>query len=659
MSKNYSGENIIVLEGLDPVKKRPGMYTNTENPNHILDEVVDNATDEALAGYANKIIVTINKNGEAIVEDNGRGIPVDIHPEKKIPTVEVIFTVLHSGGKFNNDSGGAYSFSGGLHGVGVSVTNALSEYLGVEVKKNGHIYNIGFSNGLVVEPLKKGKKIPKNENGTKITVIPNKTYFDQGNFDLKTLENRLRSRAVLLPGVDIKLFIEQEDNNYKSFEWHYPNGIIDYLEKITEETTLVSSIYSREKYIENEDNDNHVAGEGAQWAIAWSEEGNHKESYVNLIPTKLGGTHEAGFKNGIYEAVKSFAEQQAILPRGTKINSDDVWHHVWFLLSVKIVDPQFHGQTKEKLNNRSTLKLVSNLVKDDFEHWLNENIEEGKKITEIAIKQAQLRNKKNKKDIIRKSSNVTFLPGKLTDCQSQNPEERELFIVEGDSAGGSAKQGRLKESQAVLALRGKVLNTWEINSEDIMSNNEISDLCAAIGIETHNLGDNIDKSKLRYYKINILSDADKDGHHIRVLLLAFFLKHLPQLILDGHVYIAQPPLYRIDAKFTGKKNKKEQSFYVLDQEEYDEVIKYLEKEKIRDDNIKVSRFKGLGEMNPEQLWETTLNPDTRRLLPVIIKNENEIKKSIEMIDMLLAKKRSPDRKNWITEKGDFEAFDNE
>lgn len=652
MSNNYSGKDIKVLEGLEPVKLRPGMYTNTENPNHILDEVIDNATDEALGGYSDKIHVTVFKDGKASVEDNGRGIPTDMHSEQKRPTVEVIFTMLHAGGKFNKTDGGAYSFSGGLHGVGVSVTNALSELLSVEVKRDGKHEMVEFSNGELITPLKKIKNIPKKERGTKVTVLPNPVYFDEPKFDLKILENRLRSRAVLLPGVEVKLMIEQSDGTFKTFEWHYPEGITNYLENLVKDVDKISKIYSRKKYIESDEDDSFSKGEGAEWSIVWCEEGNHKESYVNLIPTKLGGTHESGFRNGIYEAIKSFCEQHSLLPRGLKINSEDVWQHVWFVLSTKILDPQFQGQTKEKLNNRTAVKLISNLVKDDFEHWLNENLEDAKLIADMAIKQAQIRNKKSKKTVVKKTSGATFLPGKLTDCQSTNTEERELFIVEGDSAGGSAKQGRAKENQAILALRGKPVNTWEMAAEDLMTNKEIADLSFAIGIDPHNVDDKVDFSKLRYNRICILSDADKDGHHIQVLLIALFLKHFPQLITEGHLFVAQPPLYRVDVKYPNKKTNKEKSFYILDNEEMDKLYAQLEKEKVKKEHIKVGRFKGLGEMNPEQLWETTLDPNTRRLMPVLVDKE-DVGETQEMMDMLLAKKRSSERKDWISDKGDF------
>lgn len=654
---NYGAKNIKVLRGLEPVQLRPGMYTNTVNPNHILEEVIDNAADEALAGFAKKIIVTVNVDKTVTVEDDGRGIPTDIHPEEGISAVEVIFTKLHSGGKFEKDSGGAYNFAGGLHGVGVSVTNALSERLTVESMRDGLIKSIVFSNGEVIEQLKEIKTIAKKYHGTKVTVQPNPKYFDNPEFDMQQLENALRAKAVLLNGIEIKLIIEKEGAEPKIYEWHYSNGIESYLlEIVGENETLVPVLYDK-KYID-EDHDTFSEGEGAEWAITWVEDGgaSHKQSFVNLIPTKLGGTHEAGFKNGLFEAVKNFSEQHSLLPRGLKINSDDIWGKLWFVLSTKILDPQFHGQTKEKLNNRGAVRLLTTISRDMFEHWLNTNVESGKKIVDLAIKQANLRNKKIVNTKVRKSNGMNVLPGKLTDCQTENPEEGELFIVEGDSAGGSAKQGRDKEYQAILPLKGKPINTWEIDGETILENDEVASLEIAIGVKSHKMDEDVDMSKLRYHKICILADADKDGYHIQVLLAALFLRHFPKLIELGHVYIAQPPLYRLDVKYSSK-NKKDETLYLLDNDELLDIQKKLEKEKVRKENIKIGRFKGLGEMNPEQLWETTLDPDTRRLVP--LKIVDNVFETIESIDMLLSKNRAGDRKEWITEFGNFNNNDAE
>lgn len=650
--QNYGAKSIKVLKGLEPVQLRPGMYTNTVSPNHILEEVIDNAADEALGGFANKITVTVNSDKTVTVEDNGRGIPTDMHEEEGISAVEVIFTKLHSGGKFEKESGGAYNFAGGLHGVGVSVTNALSQRLVVESIRDGSIKQIIFSNGEVVEQLKEIKTVPKKNHGTRVTVEPNPKYFDNPEFDLQQLEQALRAKAVLLNGIEIKLIIEKEGSEPKIYEWHYSNGIHSYLSEIVgDEETLIPILYDK-KYID-EGHETFYEGEGAEWAITWVEDGgsSHKQSFVNLIPTKLGGTHEAGFKNGLFEAVKNFSEQHSLLPRGLKISADDIWGKLWFVLSSKILDPQFHGQTKEKLNSRSAVRLLTTISRDMFEHWLNTNIELGKKIVDLAIKQANLRNKKNINIKVKKSNGMNVLPGKLTDCQTNNPEEGELFIVEGDSAGGSAKQGRNKEYQAILPLKGKPVNTWEMDSEEIITNQEVEALEISIGVKAHKIDEEPDLTKLRYHKICILADADKDGFHIQVLLGALFLRHFPKLVELGHIYIAQPPLYRLDVKY-GSKNKKDETFYLLDAIELEETMKKLEKEKVKKENIKLGRFKGLGEMNPIQLWETTLDPDTRRLIPLKISGASPLE-TLEEIDMLLSKGRSEDRREWLMTYGNF------
>lgn len=656
---NYSARNIKVLKGLEPVQKRPGMYTNTNNPNHILEEVIDNAADEALGGYSNKIIVTVNVDKSITVEDNGRGIPTDMHPEEGVSAVEVIFTRLHSGGKFDKADGGAYNFSGGLHGVGVSVTNALSDLLVVESIRDGFIKRIIFSNGAVIEPLSEIKTVAKKLHGTRVTVTPNPKYFDSPEVDMAQLEQALRAKAVLLTGIEVKLIIEKENGEQKIHEWHYTNGIESYLNEIIQDSESVIPVLYDKKYIDDENHEVHEKGEGAEWAMTWLDDGtqSHKQSFVNLIPTKLGGTHEIGFKNGLFEATKNFAEQHALMPRGLKISADDIWGKLSFVLSAKILDPEFHGQTKEKLNNKLATRLLNTLIKDTFEHWLNTNIDSAKKIVELAIKQAQIRSKKSDNIKTRKSNGMLVLPGKLTDCASKNPEECELFIVEGDSAGGTAKQGRLKDTQAILPLKGKPVNSWEMSGEDILTNSEVADLETAIGIKAHGPKDQIDLSKLRYHKICILADADKDGYHIQVLLGALFLRHFPQLVMQGFVYIAQPPLYRVDVKYTAK-NKKDETLYLLDNDELDDLMRKLEKEKVKKENIKRTRFKGLGEMNPPQLWETTLNPDTRRLLTLKI-DEEKIFETMEAIDMLLAKGRAGDRKDWLTDAGDFNNIDAE
>lgn len=656
MSKgNYNAGDISILKGLDPVKERPGMYTNTENPNHIAEEVIDNAFDEALGGYANEIKVTYTIDGKIKVEDNGRGIPIDKHPTEGIPAVELIFTKLHTGGKFNKGkTGSAYDFSGGLHGVGISVTNALSEELDVIIKKNNKVSQISFSNGEVSKKLRKIDDNPNGETGTTVIIKPNPKYFDDPKFNLIDLENRVHSKAFLLNNIKVLFVIEKESGHIVK-EWYYKDGIIEYISKITEDKIMLTDIFYSKSFIEEEDS-NYNIGEGAEWVIGWSEEsGSHKESFVNLIPTKLGGTHEVGFRNGIFEAIKNYSENMGLIPRGVKLTTEDIWNRVWFVLSAKILDPQFQGQTKEKLNNRMAVGLMNVTVRDKFEHWLNVNQENAKKIVEMAIKQAQLRTKKSQKTQIKKTNGITFLPGKLTDCQSSIPSEREIFIVEGDSAGGSAKLGRNKENQAILALKGKPLNTWELTKEDILSNEEISDISAAIGVEPHDMNDeNIDLSNLRYHTIAVLTDADKDGSHIQVLLIALFIKHFYQLVKRGYIKIAQPPLYRVDVKYDkrSKNSKKEETLYVLDNEELEEIRKKLKKENVKDENIEIGRFKGLGEMNPDQLWDTSLDPDTRRLEPIVIK-EKTLESTLEKMDMLLAKKRASERRTWISECGDF------
>jgi len=657
-NKEYGASKIKVLRGLEPVKLRPGMYTNTTNPNHIIDEVIDNAADEALGGYSNKIIVTYNLDKSITIEDNGRGIPTDIHPEEGISAVEVIFTKLHSGGKFEKESGGAYNFAGGLHGVGVSVTNALSDLLIVESIRDGFVKQITFSNGEVIEPLREVKTVAKKLHGTRVTVKPNPKYFDDPELDMNQLEHALRAKAVLLNGIEVKLIIVRENSEPKIYEWHYTNGIESYLTEILDDNeTLIPVMYDK-KYIDD-GHDTFYEGEGAEWAIAWVENGgsSHKQSFVNLISTKSGGTHEAGLKNGLFEAIKNFSEQHALLPRGVKISAEDIWGKLWFVLSAKILDPQFQGQTKEKLNSRGAVRLLTTLVRDRFEHWLNTHLDSGRKIVDLAVQQAMLRNKKETNNKVRKSNGMNVLPGKLTDCQSKDPELTELFIVEGDSAGGSAKQGRNKEYQAILPLKGKPANTWEMETELITMNQEIEALEISIGVKAHKLGEEPDLSKLRYHKICILADADKDGFHIQVLLGALFLKHFPKLIELGYIYIAQPPLYRLDVKY-GSKNKKDETFYLLDSIELDETLKKLEKEKVKKENIKLGRFKGLGEMNPIQLWETTLDPDTRRLIPLKIFDENPFE-TIQAIDMLLVQSRSGDRREWLMEFGNFTKNDAE
>ncbi len=662
INDEYSAKNIKVLAGLDPVKKRPGMYTNTENPNHIIEEVIDNSADEILGGNATSIKVTHYKNGSVSVEDDGRGIPVDIHEETGKSALEVIFTSLHSGGKFDkeNEENSSYQFAGGLHGVGVSVTNALSTKLVAQVKKGGKLYEMVFENGYLTQDITVIKNVPKSERGTKITAYPNPEYFDEPNVDLKKLENALKAKSILLSGAKIQLNIEKENGEFTTINWEYEDGVETYINEIIANNdleTTIPVIHHRGFLTESNEDNGFRKGEGAEFALTWSEYGSsHKESFVNLIPTRQGGTHEIGLKNGLFDCVKDFAEQHALLPKGVKINSEDVWGKLSFVLSAKILNPQFQGQTKEKLNNKSSIKLMHLVSKSFFEHWINTNVEAGKTIVELAIKQSEIRNKKDNTSKKRKQlDGAVFLPGKLTDCDSENPRDTELFIVEGDSAGGSARQARDKEFQAILPLKGKPQNAWELSADKSMENEEISNLSAAMGIEPHTREDVIDLGKLRYHKICILADADTDGYHIQTLLFAIFMRHFPQLLDNGYVYVSKPPLYKISAILLGKE-KGVSIKYALNETERDSIVKYFNKQKVKTGSLEISRFKGLGEMNPEQLWDTTLNPDTRHLVPVLIKTHS-LSSTTENVDMLMNKKRSGDRRKWITEEADFMNID--
>lgn len=662
INDEYSAKNIKVLAGLDPVKKRPGMYTNTENPNHIIEEVIDNSADEILGGNATSIKVTHYKNGSVSVEDDGRGIPVDIHEETGKSALEVIFTSLHSGGKFDkeNEENSSYQFAGGLHGVGVSVTNALSTKLVAQVKKGGKLYEMIFENGYLTQDITVIKNVPKSERGTKITAYPNPEYFDEPNIDLKKLENALKAKSILLSGAKIQLNIEKENGEFTTINWEYEDGVETYINEIivnNDLETTIPVIHHRGFLAESNEDNGFRKGEGAEFALTWSEYGSsHKESFVNLIPTRQGGTHEIGLKNGLFDCVKDFAEQHALLPKGVKINSEDVWGKLSFVLSAKILNPQFQGQTKEKLNNKSSIKLMHLVSKSFFEHWINTNVEAGKTIVELAIKQSEIRNKKDNTSKKRKQlDGAVFLPGKLTDCDSENPRDTELFIVEGDSAGGSARQARDKEFQAILPLKGKPQNAWELSADKSMENEEISNLSAAMGIEPHTREDVIDLGKLRYHKICILADADTDGYHIQTLLFAIFMRHFPQLLDNGYVYVSKPPLYKVSAILLGKE-KGVAIKYAINEAERDSIVKYFNKQKVKTGSLEISRFKGLGEMNSDQLWDTTLNPDTRHLVPVLIKTHS-LSSTTENVDMLMNKKRSGDRRKWITEEADFMNID--
>ncbi|MDB5839570.1 MAG: parE [Herminiimonas sp.] len=649
----YSEASIRVLKGLEPVKQRPGMYTRTENPLHIIQEVIDNASDEALGGYCKNIVVTLNTDGSVSVEDDGRGIPVGMHPEEKVPTVEIVFTRLHAGGKFDKGAGGAYAFSGGLHGVGVSVTNALSSRLEITVWRKDDqgrgVHQLAFGNGDLVEKLK-SRPLAKDEkkSGTRVTAWPDPKYFDSPVIPQAELQRLLRSKAVLLPGVRVTLV---NAKNGDTQTWQYDQGLRGYLTESLAQSSnaeTVIPLFEGEQYA-GADADGFAEGEGAQWVVAWTEDGNVvRESYVNLIPTSAGGTHESGLREGLFGAVKSFVEMHSLLPKGVKLLPEDVFARVSFVLSAKVLDPQFQGQIKERLNSRDAVRLVSSFSRPPLELWLNQHVDYGKRLAELVIRQAQTRLRSAQKVEKKKSSGVAVLPGKLTDCESNDTTRNELFLVEGDSAGGSAKMGRDKEFQAILPLRGKVLNSWETERDRLFANNEIHDIAVAIGVDPHGPNDTPDLSGLRYGRICILSDADVDGSHIQVLLLTLFFKHFPKLIDKGHICVARPPLYRVDAPARGKKPV--QKLYALDDGELEAIEDKLRKDGVKQNGWSISRFKGLGEMNAEQLWETTMNPDTRRLLPVAL-GDYDLIASQARFNMLMGKGEAAARRLWIEEHG--------
>lgn len=645
--QNYDESSVRVLKGLEPVKERPGMYTRTTDPTHICQEVIDNAADEALGGFARKIAVTVHLDGSLTVEDDGRGIPVGLHPQEGVPVVELVFTRLHAGGKFNKKDGGAYAFSGGLHGVGVSVTNALSTRLEVEVKREGGVHKLVFAAGDVIEPLARIGDCGPRTSGTRVRVWPDGKYFESPRYSMPELERLLRAKAVLLPGVAVTLTIERPSGDEVKV-WQYPEGLKSYLSELCGDDEPVAPLFSGEAYI-GDDHEQFARGEGVQWAMAWFEDGASGESYVNLIPTPSGGTHEAGLRAGVFEAVKSFIDHHNLLPRGVKLMAEDVWSRVRFVLSARVLDPQFQGQTKDKLTSRDALKLISSLARDPVELWLNQHVEAGKRIAELAIRQAQSRLKSVKKVEKKKGSGVAVLPGKLTDCESEDIERNELFLVEGDSAGGSAKLARDKEYQAILPLRGKVLNSWETDKDQLFSNAEIHDISVAIGVDPHGVDDTPDLSSLRYGKIAILSDADVDGSHIQVLLLTLFFRHFPKLIEQGHIYIAQPPLFRVDVPGQGK-NRPPRKLYALDESEMTAILDRLRSEGVKESAWSISRFKGLGEMNPEQLKDTTMNPDTRRLSRVQVR-PGALAATRDMFIMLMGKGEASSRRSWMEAKG--------
>ncbi len=636
----YAEASIRVLKGLEPVKQRPGMYTRTDNPLHIVQEVIDNAADEALADQGSRIAVTLHSDSSISVDDDGRGIPFGLHPEEGVSVLEIVFTRLHAGGKFDKGGSGAYSFSGGLHGVGVSVTNALSTRLAVTVWREGQVATLAFGGGDVTEKLKLRKATAgERRHGTSVRVWPDPQYFESAELPRHDLVHLLRSKAVLMPGATVTLTHEKSGETQT---WKYEKGLRDYLMQSLLAEPLIP-LFEGEQFAGVNETENFAEGEGASWCVAFTDEGSTlRESYVNLIPTVAGGTHESGLKDGLFGAIKGFIEMHALLPKGVKLMPDDVFSRASFVLSAKVLDPQFQGQIKERLNSRDALRLVSSYVKPALELWLNQHVELGRKLAELVIRQAQTRQRASQKVEKKRGSGVAVLPGKLTDCESRDLLHNEVFLVEGDSAGGSAKMGRNKETQAVLPLRGKVLNTWEVERDRLFGNNEIHDIAVAIGVDPHGPTDNPDPgtagpsqgarapsgggegraayepggvlSGLRYGKVCILSDADVDGSHIQVLLLTLFFRHFPKLVEAGHVHIARPPLFRIDAPARGKRPAAK--LYALDAGELEAALDKLRKEGARDGSWTISRFKGLGEMNAEQLWETTLNPETRRLLPV-------------------------------------------
>lgn len=628
MSEQYTSDAIEVLSGLDPVKRRPGMYTETTRPNHLGQEVIDNSVDEALAGHASKIDVILHEDQALEVIDDGRGMPVDIHPEHGVSGIELILCKLHAGGKFSNKN---YQFSGGLHGVGISVVNALTKRLEVKVKRNAQLYEIAFENGEKVQELEVTGTVGKRNTGTHVKFWPDASYFDSANFSDSRLKHVLKAKAVLCPGLKVRYINRVKAETH---EWCFQDGLNDYLiDSVKEFITLPEEPFIGHRPAKTE---------AVDWAVTWLPEGGDgpQESYVNLIPTAQGGTHVNGLRNGLLEAIREFCEFRNLLPRGVKLTPDDIWVRCAYILSVKMQDPQFAGQTKERLSSRQSSAFVSNVVKDAFSLWLNEHVEQAEALTEMFISNAQRRMRSRTKVTRKKVTSGPALPGKLTDCSTDDPMQGELFLVEGDSAGGSAKQARDREFQAIMPLRGKIKNTWEDASEEILASQEVHDIAIALGIDPNSS----DLSALRYGKICILADADSDGLHIATLLCALFMKHFRPLVEQGHVYVAMPPLYRIDV---GK-----EVFYALDEDERQGILDRIQAEKKRG-KIQVTRFKGLGEMNPIQLRETTMDPNTRRLVQLTIE---ELQATEELMDMLLAKKRSGERKTWLEERGNLASF---
>ena len=627
-NKGYTAEAIEVLSGLEPVQRRPGMYTDTTRPNHLAHEAIDNSVDEAVAGHAKQVDVTLGKDGSLTVVDDGRGMPTDIHSEHKLSGVELILTRLHAGAKFSNKS---YQFSGGLHGVGISVVNALSKKLVVEVKQAGKLYKMEFAHGDKKTQLKVVGKVADHEHGTSICFWPEEKYFDTIKFSVSALKHTLRAKAVLCPGLIVTFYDEAKDD---SCRWHYEEGLKTYLldrlgacMRLPEEP-MVSEVKAETEQV--------------SWAVTWLPEGDEliTESYVNLVSTAQGGTHVTGFRNGILEAMREFCDIQKLLPRGVKLTADDIWEQCSYVLSLKMQEPQFAGQTKERLSSRQSSVFVAGVAKDEFSLWLNHHVDQGKLLAELVLTNAQKRLRVAKKVARKKITSGPALPGKLADCVSQDVSETELFLVEGDSAGGSAKQARDKAFQAIMPLRGKILNTWEVDPEQVLASQEVHDIAVALGVDPGSS----DLSGLRYGKVCILADADSDGYHIATLLCALFLRHFKILLAEGHVYVAMPPLFRIDV---GK-----EVYYALDEGEKQGIVDRIKAEKKRG-TVSIQRFKGLGEMNPSQLRETTMVPEARRLVQLTLGDENQ---SEQLLDKLLAKKRAADRREWLEKKGDLAEF---
>ena len=645
-NSDYQESSIRVLKGLEPVRQRPGMYTLTDNPLHIIQEVIDNASDEILAGFGTKITLTRHADASITVEDDGRGIPTGIHPTEGVPTVELVFTQLHAGGKFDKTSGGAYTFSGGLHGVGVSVTNALSLSMDVTVWREGQEFDIGFEGGEVVRSLS-AKKSPKAKSatGTRVTCRPDPKYFDSAEIPEASLVRLLKSKAVLLPGASVTYVNEVNGTDQ---HWKYDGGLKEYLLAEVVDPAVVPA-FEAEGWAD-ETTEGFAAGEGAAWVVLWTTEGGlTRESFVNLIPTPAGGTHEAGLRDGLFGAMKAFMEAHGLMTKGVKLLAEDVFARASFVLSCKALDPQFQGQTKEKLTSRDALRLVSGFVRPQFEYWLNDHVEDGKKLAELVIDQAKKRQRQAQKVEKKKGTTVAVLPGKLTDCESTDLSRNELFLVEGDSAGGTAKQGRDKECQAILPLRGKILNTWEVENDRIFASQVIHDIAVAVGVDPHKPGEDADLKGLRYGKICILADADVDGSHIQVLLLTLFYRHFPSLIEQGHVYIVQPPLFRVDVPKV--RNKPAKNIYCLDDKELARTLAKLKKDGLSEEKLVISRFKGLGEMMEEQLSETAFRPDTRRLLPVTL-GDVERASTDAVMSLLMAKGEAAGRREWMELHGD-------